>query len=54
MLNTPNPDEDIFFAADTWLSTLAEQETRAHQLISQLENMLRKQQQTRTVHLYRE
>lgn len=43
VLDTPNPDEDIFFAADTWLSTLAEQETRARQLISLLEDMLRKQ-----------
>ena len=54
VLDTPTPDEDIFFAADTWLSTLAEQENRAHQLISQLEEMLRKQQQTRKAHLYRE
>ena len=54
VLDTPQPDEDIFFAADTWLSTLVEQETRTHQLISQLQDMLHKQQQTRKVHLYRD
>jgi DNA-binding transcriptional MerR regulator len=43
VLDTPRPDEDIFSAADRWLSTLAEQEDRAANLIGQLETMISKQ-----------
>lgn len=43
-LDTPRPDEDIVFATDRWLSTLAEQEQRAMDIITQLEEMIRKRQ----------
>lgn len=39
-LNTPTDDEDALSAADRWLSTLAEQETRANDLITQLNAIL--------------
>ena len=39
-LDTPRPDEDIFSAADRWLSTLAEQEERARQAVALLEEIL--------------
>jgi DNA-binding transcriptional MerR regulator len=42
-LDTPRPDEDVYSAADRWLSTLAEQEQRAQDLIAQLEAMIGKQ-----------
>ncbi|HSR30464.1 MAG TPA: MerR family transcriptional regulator [Anaerolineae bacterium] len=42
VLDTPRPDEDIYSAADRWLSTLAEQEQRALDIISQLEAMIQK------------
>jgi DNA-binding transcriptional MerR regulator len=45
ILDTPRSDEDIYTAADRWLSTLAEQEQRARQMIAQLETMLRKHAQ---------
>jgi len=45
-LNTPRPDEDVFTAADCWLSTLAEQEKRAREMIAQIEAMLRKEHQS--------
>ncbi len=38
-LNTPSDDEEALSAADRWLSTLAEQETRANDLITQLSAM---------------
>jgi DNA-binding transcriptional MerR regulator len=41
-LDTPPPDEDILTTADRWLSTLAEQEQRAHDMISQLQKMTRR------------
>ena len=41
-LDTPRPDEDIIFAADRWLSTLAEAEEQAKNIIAQLDKMLRK------------
>jgi DNA-binding transcriptional MerR regulator len=41
-LDTPRPDEDIIFAADRWLSTLAEAEEQAMNIIAQLDEMLRK------------
>jgi len=40
VLDSPPPDEDIFSAADQWLSTLAAQEKRAADIISQLEKMI--------------
>ena len=39
ILDTPGSEEDILYAADRWLSTLAEQEERAKQIIVQLERM---------------
>ncbi len=39
-LDTPHPDEDVFTAADQWLSSLAEQEQRASSIITQLEKMM--------------
>ena len=39
-LDTPHPDEDIYTAADRWLSSLAEQEQRALNIITQLERMI--------------
>jgi DNA-binding transcriptional MerR regulator len=43
VLDTPRPDEDVFSAADKWLSTLDAHEQRAQDLIDQLTAMLRKQ-----------
>jgi DNA-binding transcriptional MerR regulator len=40
-LDTPRPDEDIIFATDRWLSTLAETEEQALNIIIQLDKMLR-------------
>jgi DNA-binding transcriptional MerR regulator len=40
VLDTPRPDEDVYTAADRWLSTLAEQEQRARDLIAQVESMV--------------
>ena len=37
--------EDILYATDRWLSTLAEQEQRAASIIAQLEKMIRKRRQ---------
>ena len=39
-LDTPRPDEDVYSAADRWLSTLAAQEQRALDLISQLDEIM--------------
>ena len=44
-LDTPRPDEDIIFAADRWLSTLAETEKQALDIIAQLNEMLQKNYQ---------
>jgi len=44
VLDTPPPDEDIYSAADRWLSTLAGQEQRALDMIAQLEKMIHRQQ----------
>ena len=41
-LDTPPPDEDILTTADRWLSTLAEQEQRARDMIAQLTAMQRR------------
>ncbi len=42
-LDTPRPDEDAYLASDRWLSTLAEQEQRAHTIIALLEEMMQSQ-----------
>jgi len=39
-LDTPEADEDIFYATDSWLSTLTEQENRANWLINMLQKMI--------------
>ncbi len=41
-LDTPPEDEDIFTAADRWLTTLTQEERRAGQLIEILEGMIGK------------
>jgi DNA-binding transcriptional MerR regulator len=41
-LDTPRPDEDIIFATDRWLSTLAEAEEQAGRIIVQLDQMFQK------------
>lgn len=41
-LDTPRPDEDIYTAADRWLSTLAEEEQRAQTIIALIEEMIQK------------
>lgn len=42
-LDTPRPDEDVYLASDRWLSTLADQEQRAHTIIALLEEIIQKQ-----------
>lgn len=42
VLDTPRPDEDVYSAADRWLSTLAELEQRAMDTIAQLEDVINK------------
>lgn len=42
VLDTPRPDEDVAYASDRWLTTLAEQEERALQIIGLMEEMIRK------------
>jgi DNA-binding transcriptional MerR regulator len=41
-LDTPDPHEDVFTAADRWLSALQSHEQRANEMITQLEAMIRK------------
>ncbi len=41
VLDTPAADEDALTAADRWLSTLAEHEDRAHNILAQLRRMKR-------------
>lgn len=43
-LDTPHPDEDVYTAADRWLSTLEAQEQRAWEIIAHLEMMIQKRQ----------
>jgi DNA-binding transcriptional MerR regulator len=45
MLDTPRPDEDVYSAADRWLSTLAEHEQRAEEMIALLETMIEKRRE---------
>ncbi len=42
-LDTPRPDEDAYLASDRWLSTLTDQEQRAHTMIALIEAMSEKQ-----------
>lgn len=42
-LDTPRPDEDVYLASDRWLSTLADQEQRAHAIIALVEEIIQKQ-----------
>lgn len=42
VLDTPRPDEEVLTAADRWLTTLAEQEQRARQIMKMLGKMLRR------------
>jgi DNA-binding transcriptional MerR regulator len=42
-LDTPRPDEDVYLASDRWLSTLADQEERAHTIIALIEEISKKQ-----------
>jgi DNA-binding transcriptional MerR regulator len=42
-LDTPRPDEDVYLASDRWLSTLADQEQRAHTILALVEEMTQKQ-----------
>lgn len=44
-LDTPRPDEDVYQASDRWISTLIDQEHRAHTIIALVEDMIRKQAQ---------
>jgi DNA-binding transcriptional MerR regulator len=44
VLDTPQPDEDVFAASDRWLSALQEQEQRGLLMIAQLEEMIKKAQ----------
>ena len=44
VLDTPRPDEDVQYAADHWLSTLADLELRAADVIARLEHMIEKRQ----------
>jgi DNA-binding transcriptional MerR regulator len=39
-LDTPRPDEDVYTASDRWISTLREQEQRAHAVIALVEEMI--------------
>ena len=42
-LDTPRPDEDVYLASDRWISTLNEQEERAHSIIALVEEIIQKQ-----------
>lgn len=41
-LDTPSPDEDVYSAADQWLTTLTDWEQRTNEMIALLEAMIRK------------
>lgn len=43
VLDTPRPDEDAYLASDRWLSTLTDQEKRAHTIIALVQEFLQKQ-----------
>jgi DNA-binding transcriptional MerR regulator len=42
-LDTPRPDEDVYTASDRWISTLTDQEQRAHTIIALVEEIIHKQ-----------
>ena len=42
-LDTPRPDEDVYMASDRWISTLTDQEQRAHTIIALVEEIIQKQ-----------
>jgi len=42
-LDTPRPDEDVNLASDRWISTLNDQEKRAHTIIALVEEIIQKQ-----------
>ena len=42
-LDTPRPDEEVYTASDRWLSTLADQEQRAHAILALIEEIMQKQ-----------
>lgn len=44
-LDTPAPDEDVYSAADRWLTTLEDWERRSLEMITLLESMIRKHRQ---------
>lgn len=44
-LDTPGPEEDVYYATDRWLSTLAELQEKMNQAIALLEEMIQKQQE---------
>jgi DNA-binding transcriptional MerR regulator len=41
-LDTPRPDEDARLASDRWISTLTDQERRAHTIIALIDEMIQK------------
>jgi DNA-binding transcriptional MerR regulator len=45
-LDTPRPDEDVYTAADRWISTLTSQEHRARTIKALVEEMLADQTRT--------
>jgi hypothetical protein len=40
ILDTPDPEEDLFYASDRWLSTLTVNEPSAAEILNQIEKML--------------
>jgi DNA-binding transcriptional MerR regulator len=42
-LDTPRPDEDVYMTSDRWISTLIDQEQRAHTIIALVEEIIQKQ-----------
>jgi hypothetical protein len=44
VLDTPRPDDEVYMAFDQWLTTLAVQEIRSQQMITLLEERIKKQQ----------
>lgn len=41
-LDTPRPDEDVYLAADRWISTLTNQEQRAQAILALLEEIIQR------------
>ena len=40
LLDTPDPEEDLLYASDRWLSTLIIYEKRTDEMLAQLEKMM--------------